>query len=425
MPEYKRKKSHTGRPKRQNPEVVVSEDIKVKRPKKTKNNIAEEENIRVVRGKKGEKRKKLLIFAAVIVAVSLLLAVLSAVLPVGLFESAQDFFLSLGSGNFPAEISGTTVVNCVPKGNYYYVLTDTSIMAFSNGGKKIFSYIHGFSTPVIVTSETRALVFDQGKNSAVIYNLAGIVDNIETKGAILTADIAKDGEYAFATKSESYASSVLVYNRKGKSLYSVNFAKDLVNHIDIASSGKKIAVSTVNSEGGKMVSCVRVYNFNKADPDYKLDLGQDIAYDIENTGKGFFVATHDKIRFINWSKYTVSDYGFEGGLSAVRYSNSGVLALYNKTNDKSDNNVILFSNSGKKITEFEIKGVVNDIRFAKGCVYSLGDSKIEIFDKKGKNLRNGTCGFGGIRLVAAGSNTVCIITDSEIQKTEIKKGDKA
>ena len=83
---------------------------------------------------------------------------------------------------------------------------------------------------------------------------------------------------------------------------------------------------------------------------------------------------------------------------------------------------MLFSNSGKKISEFEIKGIVNDIRFAKGCVYSMGDSKVEIFDKKGNNLRSDSCGFGGIRLAVTGSNTVCIITDSEIQKTEIKKG---
>ena len=422
MPEYKRKKTHAGRPKRKKPQVVVTESNAVRRPRKVNKDITQDDSIRVVRGKKGEKRKKLLIIASIAAVIAALLIILSIVLPVGLIESAQNFFLSLGSGSFPAEISGTTVINCVPKGNYYYVLTDTSVMAYSNGGKKIFSYVHGFSSPVIVTSETRALVFDQGKNTAVIYNLAGVVDTVETKGNILTADIAKNGEYAFALKSDSYASSVLVYSRNGKSLYNINFATDMVNHVDIASSGKKIAISTVNSDGGKLSSCIRVYSFSKADPDYKLDLGQDIAYDVENAGKGFFVSTHNKIRFITWSKYNGVDFDFEGELSSLRFSSAGVLALYNKTNDKSENNVMLFSNSGKKISEFEIKGIVNDIRFAKGCVYSMGDSKVEIFDKKGNNLRSDSCGFGGIRLAVTGSNTVCIITDSEIQKTEIKKG---
>ena len=423
MPEYKRKKIHTSRRRPKKPEVnTPMDDIPVYKSNKRKPDITHDDSIRVVRGKKGERRKKFYAACAFIVSVALLLAILSFTLPVGVIESARNLILPLGAGSYPADLSGGAVVNCVPKDNYYYVLTDTSIMAFSNGGKKIFSYVHGFTSPIIATSQTRAILFDQGKNTAVIYNLFGVVDRIESKDPIITADISKNGEYALVTKSDSYASCVKVYNRRGKSVYSINFAKDIVNNVDIASSGKKIAVSTLNAEGGKIVSSVRVYSFNSANPDFKLDLDEDMVYDIENTGSGFLVTTHNKTRYIKWFKYTVSENSYDGEIASVRYSDSGIMLVYNRTNDKSDNQAVLFTNSGKKISEFKIKDVIHDIRFSRGRVYVMSDNKITILDKHGEVLRSDSCSFGGVRLAVIGANTVCILSDSDIQKAVIKEG---
>ncbi len=424
MAEYKRKKIHTGlrRPKKVQVQKV-EENIPMRSSKRTKSDITQDSAIRVVKGKKGEKRKKLYVFCGVVTVIALTLVVLSLFLPVGLYESTKNFALSLGSGSFPLELSGTQTLNCVPKDKYYYVLTDTSVIAFSNGGKKIFSFAHGFSSPIITTSETRALVYDQGKNAAAIYNLSGVVDIIDCKDEIIAADISRDGQYALVTKSESCASCVTVYNRKGETVFSIKLAKDMVNNIDIASSGEKIAISTINAQSGKMSSSLCVYGFNSADPDFKLDLGEDLVYQIQNTGRGFYVATHNKLRYINWSKHTVNEIDFDGEIASMRYSNTGTMVVYNKTNDKSNNNIVLFSNSGKKISEFEIKGIVNDIRFSRGRVYTIGDNKLTIFDKQGKILRSDGCGFGGVKISVVGSNTICIISDNEIQKTVIKKGE--
>ena len=200
MPEYKRKKTHSRRRKRVTPEAGKPRaSIRMRPKKEEKADTGQDSAIRVVRGKKGERRRKLLILSAVAAAVVLTLVILSAVLPVGLYESTRDFTLSFGSGSFPAAISGNGIINCVPKNRYYYTLTDTSISAFTNGGKKVFSFVHGFSSPVLVTSQTRALLFDQGKNSVIIYNLSGVVKTLELKEPIIAADIAQDGEYALVT----------------------------------------------------------------------------------------------------------------------------------------------------------------------------------------------------------------------------------
>lgn len=423
MPEYKRKKVHTKRRKTVKPVIQKSAiNIPMRRNLKEKTGASDNSVIRVVRGKKGERKKKLYILASCVLSLVLILVIMSIALPVSLFESMQNLVLSMGGGTFPLDLSGTAVVDCVPNDNYYYVLTDTNVMAFTNGGKRIFSYVHGFSSPIISTSQTRAIVFDQGKNTAIIYNLSGIVDTIQCKDEIIAADIAKNGEYALVTNSDSYASTVSVYNRKGKSLYSINLAKDMVNNIDIASSGKKIAISTINGQSGKVQSSIRIYDFESADPVFNLDLGEDTVYDIENSGRGFFVTTHNKMRYVRWSKPVVNEFDFDGEVSVIRHSNSGFLTVYNKTNDKSNNSVVLFANSGKKTSEFDIKSAIGDIRYSRGRVYTVGNNQISIFDKHGKLLRSDTCNFGAIKMAVVGSNAVCTINDNQIQKSIVKKG---
>lgn len=422
MPEYKRKKVHTSRRKKAKTEVVKAEiKIPMRRANSKKEDKPKSDTIRVVRGKKGEKKKRIYTLSAIVAVVLITVLILSLSLPVGLFESTQTFVLSLGRGSYPLELSGTATVDCVQEGNHCFVLTDTSIMAFSNGGKKIFSFVHGFSSPVITTSSTRAIVYDQGKNSAVIYNLSGVVKKIDSKEAIITADIAKNGEYALVTKSDSYAGSVKVYNRHSEQIYSINLAKDMINNIEIASSGKKIALSTLSAQSGKLLSSVRIYGFNSADPVFKLDLGEDAVYALKNSGRGFFAVTHNKMRYVNWSKFTTNEYDFDGEVSHTRYSSSGMLVVYNKTNDKSDNLVALFSKFGKKINEFEIKNALSDIRFLLGRVYAMGDSKVTIYDKKGEILGSKECGFGGNKVYVTGASTVCVVGDSDIQRINVNK----
>ena len=147
MPDYRRKKSHTGRRKRAGATV---QKARVSAPKRRNKETAAlhsepEKRVRIIRGGKEYKRRRLYVLASVVLVIALVTVILSILSPVSLYESAQDFTKSIGSGSFPAAISGSGITDCVPKDRYYYVLSDTSVMAFTNGGKKIFSFVHGFA----------------------------------------------------------------------------------------------------------------------------------------------------------------------------------------------------------------------------------------------------------------------------------------
>ncbi len=422
MPEYKRKKVRKAiRPKAKE-RVNKSDDI-VMRSSKGKTPLSEDarNDIKVVRGAKYKRKRNSKIALMVVAAITVLCVLFSLILPVGLYENIVNLTATIGSGSYPKDISGSAILNVVSNGSYYYVLSDTNIAAYSNGGKQIYNESHGFSNPVLCVSATRALVFDQGGNALNVYNLGGLVDALETEQPIITAEISRSGNFAIAMQSDEYSSVVNVYDKRFKQIYNWNSAKDIINNITINQKGDKIAVSSVTANAGEFVSKVAVLKYDSADPAYSLDLGSSVVLSLSDSSRGFSVITSDKYRFISWSKYQTSEITASGEINMFRKSDSGQLLVFNRANDRSDNTVILVSRGGKKLSEFNINSIISDIQYAKRRIYYISDSDVNILDKKGNLLRNGSCEYGCIRFAVIASNSLAVITDQEIQKTDIEK----
>ena len=120
----------------------------------------------------------------------------------------------------------------------------------------------------------------------------------------------------------------------------------------VNSNGNKIAVSTLSAVSGQYESKVLILDFESANALYTLDLDKSIVLSLENTGRGFSVITTDKYRFIHWSKFTTNEISASGEINVFRKNSSGVLLVFNRANDRSDNTVILISNKGTKVSEF-------------------------------------------------------------------------
>lgn len=418
MPEYKRKKVHrVFREKKRRTNNKNSEDIVMQSYDNEKSDF--EPSVRVVKGRKLKNKRR---FKLLIISLAFLLAVLTVLnflLPVSIGENITNTIALFGTGSYPIDISGVETINTVSKDFYYYVLSDTNIQAFTNAGKKIFSEIHGFYSPILVTSATRALVFDQGGNTAHIYNLGGIVNTIHTEKSIINAAISRSGNFVLITESDDYTAVVTVYSKKLDVIYEWNSAKDIVNCVTISPNGKKIAVSTLNAAGGKYISNIKILGFDSADPLHTIDFNEKIVLNLTDSGNGFNVVTHNSFSFVNWSKYTSAEINDLGEIDIFRPSTSGSIIVFNRANDKSDNTVIAVGKSGKEVARFNINGIISDIKFTRGHIYCISDTSVSLYDKEGNLLRSGNCGYGAERFSVISEYSLAIITDSDIQKTEL------
>ncbi len=420
MPDYKRKK--VKKPFARKKPHINREKKSATEPKRKQNiGVVPENDIKVVRGKKFKRVRKIKILSAVAAILIVVTIVLSFTLPVSLYENFVNFFARIGSGSYPISISGSSVLNTVSGGSYYYVLTDTNIAAYSNSGKIIFDELHGFANPIISVSDTRVLVYDQGGNSVFIYNLGGKIHALETESKIITASISRDGDFAIATHAEGYASSVNVYDKKANKLYTWNSAKDIVNNVLVDAKGKKLAVTTLNATSGKYITKLLILNFKSADPLHTLELDGSLPLSLKNTGKGISVICNDKYKFVNWSDYNTKEITASGEINLFRGNGNNLLLVFNRANDRSDNTVFLVSKSGEKVTEFKINSAITDIQYKNGRVYLVNDTVAVIYDKKGNLLKKGECEYGAKKIAVVASNAVALITDNEILRTKIDK----
>ena len=273
MPDYKKKKVsnklsrkrsnriHDSRSKKEQINIDFN-DYDVEMTDSIASKKKKQDSIKVVKGKRLERQRKFKIFLVAVALIVVTYLILTFTLPVSVGENIENFTATFGTGDYPIEIYGTDVLDSHSKGLYYYVLTDTNLSAFSNSGKEIYTYSHGYENPVLKSSETRALIFSQGGNSLEIYNLSKKIKEYQPKNPIITADICRNGSYAVATYSDSYATSVKVFDKNNKVLFKWNSAKDTVNALTLSPNGRYLVVSTFNANDGNLNSKISVFKDN-------------------------------------------------------------------------------------------------------------------------------------------------------------------
>ncbi len=428
MPDYKKKKhsrflNQPAKASKKRMQKKQKTDDIIMSPKEKHSNTDENlKEMKVIKGNKyyKEVRSKvgLIVFAVVLIAA----ICLQMILPGGIFDSITNSLALLGTGNYPIELGNTTIVDSVSKGSYYYVLSSESITAYSNTGKKIFTFVHGFEFPILKTSDSRAMVFAQGGNDAYIFNLSGLKESIKTENAIITANISDSGYFAIATHSKKYTAEVKVYSKNAKVVYDWFSAEDTVNNVALSKSGRKLAVSTFNSSNGIFKSKLSVLNYKSATPVYKKEFSDTLIYSIDTTHPSYFaVVLNSSVEFIKWSNQKTKQYTNEYSSAFFRGGRGGYIAVFNRESNKTDNKIAVFSKSGVLKSETVFKGIISDIQVRDAHIYCISDTDIYLLSKEGGILRKASCGFGALKLNAISTNAVTVVSDNSIEKINLER----
>lgn len=381
-------------------------------------------NMKVVKGKKLETQRRFKRFSLVALVIIAALLICEWCIPAGVVESLSNTVATIGSGSYPISLESSTTLNAISKGSYYYVLTGSSIEAYSSGGKRIFTHTHGFEKPVLKTSKTRAIVFGQNSTEALIFTLSGLQNTVETKEKIKTAAIGDNGSYALVTADDSYAAKVSVFKKNGKLLYEWFSSQDLVNNVALAPHGNKMAVSTISSAVGTYNSKLLCFNFKSSSPEYQKSYENTLIYTLDTSfGGGFSVITDNGHDFIKWSNYKTQEYKNDYTTAMFRSGNGGMAVVYNRENDKTDNRIAVFSKSGKLKYELKFKGIITDFALKDGHIYTLSDSKVNILANDGSIMRSADYGFGAVRICPFSQSTAAVITDNAISRIKLEQGD--
>ena len=378
-------------------------------------------SFKIVSGRKKKLKQMNLITAAVIAALALVLLLCSLFSPTGLVEGFRNYTAAVSlKSNFPSVISGSEIYNLDVKNRYFYSLTDTDFECYSKNGKKMFGFTHKMSTPAFVTSQSRALLYDQNSTSVSVYTAYDKVYEFSTEFSIYCADIARNGSFAVATKSNNYTSAVVVYNKKAEKVYEWFCPDELVSAVALSKNGKKLAVASVKAENGHYRSFLRVFKFDSAEPVFTKEYsGTFIVSLYSQLNNSFAVVTKNDCDIISWKNYKVVSNETQNVIINVSGYGNKTVVCERMESDASSNIIKVYNGKGKITSEFQFNKNIDDFKVYKRNIYILSGNEILCLNLKGEILKGGECAFATQKIVPVAKDSCISVSDYSFNISEL------
>lgn len=422
MPDYKKKRKHYKRINKDKYSDTAA-DISMSRSEPKKEKRKKTYDItppKLIKGKKQIRAARAKVIAISLAVIAVIVLILKWIFPVGILEMSRHFINTLGVGDYPIELAGNEIVDVSTENDHYYILTNTDLYPITNGGKVLKSFAHGFNSPVIKSSASRALIYGQGKNEYDVYVNGEKKYSGTTESGIICGDISDSGIYAVASHSKTYTSTVTVYKSSGASLFKWNSASDIINAIVLSKNGKRLAVSTVNATGGKKYSKIYVFNFNNTNAESTFVFDDNFAYNLVANNNGFYVLLKKSVTFINWSNKTQAETKSDFMIKHFKSGPKSSIAVFSREDNDSDNSVIIFDKKGNKTSNISYSGSIKDIALKNNRIFILSGNKVSVYDTKGQFVNQIECNELGRKIVPVDASKFCIITDNLVTSYQIK-----
>lgn len=339
----------------------------------------------VVSGNKLKAQRRRLITALVAFVVIMSVVIFWATSSTGPIERITNSFAIMGSGEFPAAISGTKTLDLETEGDRSFVLTNTHLCAYNSKGKQFLQLQHNFSNPVLETSAERTLIYNLESTGFLVANNSEALYEQNLEQSIYAADISNSGSVAFATNSASYAAQVLVFSKNMEQYFSWYLADGLISDILLSDDGDYLAVSVLKVKDGVFCSEIYCFDTDEKDPLFVKEYKSESVVSLDNiSDDNFAYVSNKKVAFIDFESGTEINIGSNSvAPSFFRCDREKIFAVYG---ENAYSEVITYSKSGEKLGEVSFNGLVDEISVFEDGVYILSGNQISVLNMDGKQV---------------------------------------
>lgn len=370
------------------------------------------------KAKQAAKKLKKFTFVAVIVAAIVIASLLT---PTGIFETLHNAYLSIGSADFPRELTGSQTVSSEYRNDKLYVITDMAYTVYNSKGKTIMSDTHGFSKPFMKVADARTLLLDQNGSGYKIYNLNGAVVTQSITDNIITGDISRNGTYAIVSKPPDYAAKVDIYSKNNKLLFSWSSSQEIVTAVCLSNNGKKVAVSTIYSNAGEYTSKVYVFNYKNASPIMTISYDQPVLYLKTLNASSFVSITAKKLDFVKWGSLKTTSVETEGNIKDFRYiSSSEFLVSCESSMNNLETKCTVYNSRFQPTFSALFAGSAEDVSFVGNRLFCFDDNITYVINKDGNTVGTAECGYSVRHVFAKNGNSLLAVSDTEVRKVVVE-----
>lgn len=322
-----------------------------------------------------------------------------------------------------ADITGSIISeqNLNIKNSGLIYISDTSIACLNHNCERSFFEKHTFTNPHIKSSGDYSIAFGEGGGSyRIIHDKHKVYEG--TQGSsIVDCAINESGVYCIVSDKTGYLSSVSVYDKNNKFLYSYSFSDYYAINVSINKNGDKIIVGTVNSVDGRLVSKVYLLDIQRSDPIALFTYQDQILFDVEFMPGGNAAVITDVMASViksDGSKEQPYTYSSQI-LTAYDVNKGNVVLSMSKSDDGRDCTVVTLDNEGHEIGRYSTELKITSISTAADRTAFLSEGTLITNSIQGELIASMEIGMDAKSVLLPQSKTSYILCVSGIKKVTL------
>lgn len=374
-------------------------------------------------------KKRIILCVAIILVLSLLVFCFAMRDSLS-FDNIRNFvvygiFNTDSEERFPIDIQGASVDNgnFTRMGRSLAYSSDTSFSVYNNYGKCLFNSQISYSDPVLVTTNSKSLIYNLGGKGFSINSIDKNLYDTVSDNYILCADIIDNGTYALVTTCDGYLSKLFVYDEENTQIFAYSFADYYVTSVSLDSSGNRAIVSGVSAYEGSEMSAVYVLDFRKPDPLIFKEFENNIVYNVK-----FLSDNHCSIigntacYSLKVNKEEFNEYSYDSKkLTAfdVNADTDTFTVSLSRSGDSRNCDIVCFNADGKATNTITTELAVTSMSTYKNRIALLSEGEIYLFDRHGRQLSHKNGGVEPHAVVLYDSNSAYVLNVSEITRIDL------
>jgi hypothetical protein len=233
------------------------------------------------------------------------------------------------------------------------VVGSDEVTVLNSAGKTTLSETVSYGTPAVAVSDKYFLTYGLGERSFSLYNAFSLVYSEDTEYPVYGAAVADDGSFAVLTRSQTYTSEVLFYDRDMNTLAAYHLG-GYATSLALNPSGETAAILSVDSEDGVWITKISLIRVSSRMTENSVQ-----TVTLTNTFGGVcgFVAEDrvavvlsDRLLILRPDGEILSETMFDGLTPTLCAITAGrVAVLSEKSTDSSTKDLSVFDKSGKVV----------------------------------------------------------------------------
>lgn len=268
---------------------------------------------------------------------------------------------SASGASMPVEIAGTAVKETFTVGDNVGVLTDGNVALYAKNGKKLLSYTHGMTDPIVKAAGRRFLLYDRGGTKLVVRMRDKVLFEKEFDYKIISANISSDGWITVVTAAQRYASQLHVWNSAyDEEIFTWSSSGEYIICSAADSGSKTVAAATLTANAsGQMVTTVHIFTTEAAVELGKKDFSGEAAVSLEYNSSGNVKIICDSMAaVIDRSGNVLGRFDFDRKLiSCVNaHGTSGMALVFDRYTEARATDVTFIGSRGEQVKTVSVSG---------------------------------------------------------------------